>query len=166
MKFEFISDLDDYFCEKYAHYDKICMLPGYRMPKMQDTKMDEFGRTFAYTLPSENMRLALQANKSELLAVLKTQMTDKSFSFSFRPIGFFASIKDNFAKDSFRKWMSVVFPKYGLTAETAIEGVSIDPVIWKKICKGKYYPTKNLLFSIALLHGFSVNDVSDLLSNA
>ena len=164
MNFEFMSDLDEYFCEKYAHYDKICTLPGYRMPKMQDTKTDEFGRTFAYTLPSENMRLALQEKKDELLATLKTQMMDKSFSFSFRPLGVFASLKDNFSKNSFRKWMAVIFPKYGLTAETAVEGVLIDPVLWKRICTGKYYPTKNLIFSIALLHGFSVEDVSDLLS--
>ena len=164
MYFEFMSDLDEYFCEKYAHYDKLCTLPGYRMPKMQDSKTDEFGRTYAYTLPAENMRLALQEKKTELLAKLKEQMTDKSFSFSFRPLGFFAMIRDTFSKNSFRKWKNVVFAKYGLTDEQAIDGITIDPKIWKKICKGKYYPTKNLLFSIALLQGFSLADTSDLLS--
>ncbi|MBQ8658859.1 MAG: hypothetical protein IJ506_06960 [Clostridia bacterium] len=164
MNFEFMSDLDEYFCEKYAHYDKLCTLPGYRMPKMQDSKTDEFGRTYAYTLPAENMRLALQEKKTELLAKLKEQMTDKNFSFSFRPLGFFARIGDNFSKNSFRKWKTVVFGKYGLTNETAIEGIEISPKIWKKICGGAYYPTKNLIFSIALLNGFSVADTSDLLS--
>ena len=63
MKFEFIADLDEYFCEKYANYDKLCILPGYKMPLMQASKIDEFGRTRTYTLPAETMRLALQERK-------------------------------------------------------------------------------------------------------
>ena len=69
MKFEFISDLDEYFCEQYANYDKICVLPGYRMPKMQDTREDEFGRKYSYTLPAKTMSLANQEKKAELLSV-------------------------------------------------------------------------------------------------
>ena len=164
MNFEFMADLDEYFCEKYANYDKICMLPGYRMPKMQGTRTDEFGRSFSYTLPAETMRLALQENKAEMLAHLKQHVTDKGFSFSFRPLGMFAQIRDTFAKASFRKWAKIVFPKYGLTMENANEGVSIDAEIWKKICKGKYYPTKNLVLSIALVHGISYQDTVSLLS--
>ena len=164
MSFEFIADLDAYFCEKYANYDKICMLAGFRMPKMQDTRTDEFGRTFSYTLPAETMRIALQENKAEMLAHLKQHVTDKGFSFSFRPLGVFAQIRDTFAKASFRKWAKIVFPKYGLTMENANEGVSIDAGIWQKICKGKYYPTKNLILSLALVHGISFEDTAALLS--
>ena len=69
--FDFIADLDEYFCEKYANYDKLCVLKGYRMPKMQDTKVGADGRTYAYTLPANTMRLALQENKAELLKTLK-----------------------------------------------------------------------------------------------
>ena len=29
MTFDFIEDLDEYFCEKYANYDHICILKGY-----------------------------------------------------------------------------------------------------------------------------------------
>ena len=164
MNFEFMADLDEYFCEKYANYDKICMLPGFRMPKMQDTRTDEFGRTFSYTLPAETMRIALQENKAQMLADLKQHVTDKGFSFSFRPLGLFSQIHDTFAKATFRKWAKIIFPKYGLTMETAADGLSIDKEIWKKICKGKYYPTKNLILSLALVHGISYQDTSSLLS--
>ena len=42
-KYAFISDLDDYFCEKYANYDRMCVLKGYVMPKMQTTQRREDG---------------------------------------------------------------------------------------------------------------------------
>ena len=35
MGFAFMEDLDGYFCEKYANYDRLCVLKGYEMPKMQ-----------------------------------------------------------------------------------------------------------------------------------
>ena len=81
--YDFIKDLDEYFCEKYANYDKLCVLTGYKMPLMQASQVDEFGRTRAYTLPADRMRLALQEKKTELLAQLKSKMTDVTFSFSF-----------------------------------------------------------------------------------
>ena len=70
--FDFIADLDGYFCEKYANYDKICVLPDYKMPKMQTSEVREDGRTYAYTLPANTMRLALQEKKAELLQTLKS----------------------------------------------------------------------------------------------
>ena len=69
--FDFITDLDEFFCEKYAGYDKLTVLPGYKMPVMQASKTDEFGRTYAYTLPAETMRLSAQENKAELLEEFK-----------------------------------------------------------------------------------------------
>ena len=81
-----LTDLDEYFCKKYANYDKLCTLPGYRMPKMQTSEVREDGRTYAYTLPANTMRLALQENNAELLADLKTKLQDKTFSFSFTPL--------------------------------------------------------------------------------
>lgn len=163
MAFDFMSDLDEYFCEKYANYDKLCILPDYRMPKMQETTKDEFGRSYSYTLPADRMRLSLQEKKAELLAALKEQMADKSFSFSFRPLGFWAWVRDRFSKYSFKKLKGGVFSKYSLTDEQTIEGIEIAPEIWKKICKGGYYPTKNLIFSIALVHGISYEDTDYLL---
>ena len=70
-KYAFISDLDDYFCEKYANYDRMCVLKGYVMPKMQTTQRREDGTDYSYTLPPETMRLSLQENKAALLKQLK-----------------------------------------------------------------------------------------------
>jgi hypothetical protein len=85
--YDFITDLDGYFCETYANYDKLCILPGYVMPVMQRSEVREDGRTYAYTLPAETMRLANQEKKEEILRELKSRLTDITFSFSFRPVG-------------------------------------------------------------------------------
>ena len=79
--FDFIADLDAYFCKLYASYDKICMLKGYQMPKRQTSEVRN-GKTYAYTLPKENLSLDYQENKTEMLAELKEKLLDKSFSFT------------------------------------------------------------------------------------
>lgn len=88
MGFDFLEDLDEYFCEKYANYDQICILKGYEMPKMQTTERREDGTDYSYTLPASTMRLSAQKNKTDLLRQLKEKMTDSTFSFTFRPVGF------------------------------------------------------------------------------
>ena len=161
--FDFIADLDAYFCEVYANYDKLCVLKGYRMPKMQDSKVDEFGRTYAYTLPANTMRLALQENKTELLKALKKQMRDKTFSFSFRPLGFFVQIRNRFSHYAFFKWLQAMLKKYNLTPMEAGEHLDIEPKIWKGIVKGKFIPTKNTVLSLALTANLSMEDTENLL---
>ncbi len=161
--FDFIADLDEYFCEKYANYDKLCVLPGYRMPKMQDSKVDEDGRTYAYTLPANTMRLALQENKAELLQTLKTRMVDKTFSFSFRTVGFFTRIRDAFSKYAPHKWLVATLAKNGVTVEEAGKALDIAPAIWQGIVKGKYLPSKNTLFSLALTAHIGEEDMKNLL---
>ncbi|MBQ8291097.1 MAG: hypothetical protein IJX88_01120 [Clostridia bacterium] len=161
--FDFIADLDDYFCEKYANYDKLCVLPGYRMPKMQTSEVREDGRTYAYTLPANTMRLALQEQKTELLQTLKKQLGDKTFSFSFRALGFFARIKNKHSRYGFVKWFQAVKAKYNLSDEEAGESLSIDKEIWTAICKGNFMPTKNLLLSLALTAHFNMEDTENLL---
>ncbi len=95
--YDFITDLDGYFCETYANYDKLCILPGYVMPVMQRSEVREDGRTYAYTLPAETMRLANQEKKEEILRELKSRLTDITFSFSFRPVGKFTRIHNLFS---------------------------------------------------------------------
>lgn len=162
--YDFITDLDDYFCEKYANYDRLCVMPGYRMPKMQTSEVREDGRTYAYTLPANTMRLALQENKAEILALLKKQICDKTFSFSFRPLGLFARIKNKNSRYGFVKWLQLVLSRYNLPAEEAGDALSIDPQIWKGIYKGNYMPTKNLVLSLALTAQFSMEETTDLLA--
>ena len=162
--YDFIADLDEYFCKKYANYDKLCVLPGYKMPLMQASEVDEFGRTRTYTLPADRMCLALQEKKGELLAVLKTKMADVTFSFSFRPLGLFASIKNRTSKYGFAKNFKKMLEKYGVSEADALAGLNISEEIWTKICKGKFLPSKNLIFSLALTAQFSLDDTEELLA--
>ena len=119
-KYAFISDLDDYFCEKYANYDRMCVLKGYVMPKMQTTQRREDGTDYSYTLPPETMRLSLQENKAALLKQLKERMCDYTFSFSFRPLGFFEKLRCNRSKYSFKKVFAGICAKYSVTSEQAL----------------------------------------------
>ena len=162
--FDFIADLDEYFCEKYANYDRLCVLPGYKMPVMQASEVDEFGRTRAYTLPANTMRLALQEKKKELLARLKEKMVDVTFSFSFQPMGFFASLKSKYSKYGFTKNFKKMLEKYGLSEADAFAGVDISEEIWRKICNGKFLPSKNLVLSLALTAQLSFDDTEELLA--
>ena len=164
MKFEFIEDLDSFFCEKYANYDKICILPGYRMPKMQATTVDAFGRKYSYTLPAETMRLANQEKCAELLVELKERMTDKNFSFSFRPLGFFERIADTFSKDSFRKTLKTVCKRHNADSIAVAEGLEVDPAIWKRIVSGGFYPSKPLVLALGLSAHFTYRETKELLN--
>lgn len=162
QKFGFLSDLDEYFCEKYANYDRLCVIDGYRMPKMQATERREDGRLYSYTLPAETMRLAKQEKRMEILAILKSKITDKSFSFSFEPAGFFERLAKN-KKYSFKNVLAEVLRKNSVTSEEVGASLSIDKTTWKKICSGDYLPTKNLIFSIALIARVSYEDACLLL---
>lgn len=162
--YDFITDLDAYFCEKYANYDKLCVLEGYKMPKMQTSEVREDGRTYAYTLPANTMRLALQENKDELLATLKTRMLDLTPSFSFRPQGIFSRIRTTFSKYGFAKNFKKIMEKYAFTSEEALEKLTVSEEIWKNILKNKFLPSKNLILSLALVGHFSYEDTVALLS--
>ena len=113
--YDFIADLDGFFCEAYANYDKLCILPGYVMPLMQRSEVREDGRTYAYTLPANTMRLANQEKKNEILAELKKRLTDTTFSFSFRPVGKFHRVKNIFSKYAFHKNLKKTLDKYGIS---------------------------------------------------
>ena len=162
--FDFLSDLDAYFCEKYANYDKLCTLSGYQMPQMKATRVLENGRTYAYTLPSETMRLATQENKEDILKTLKENVLDKSFSFSFRPCGFFTRFRNFFVKDAFYKEWKKIFEKYNISKEEAHSHLDVAEEVWENIWKGKFLPTKNLLYSFALTSHISYEDTKMLLA--
>ena len=161
--YDFIADLDGFFCETYANYDKLCILPGYVMPLMQRSEVREDGRTYAYTLPAETMRLANQEKKDEILAELKTRLTDTTFSFSFRPVGKYYRIKNVFSKFAFHKNLKKMLNKYGVSFAEARENLNVSEEIWKGIEKGKFEPTRNLLYSLALTAQFSYDDTCALM---
>lgn len=161
--YDFIADLDGYFCEVYANYDKLCILPGYVMPVMQRSEVRADGRTYAYTLPAETMRLANQEKKTEILAELKTRLTDTTFSFSFRPVGKFDRVRNWFSKYAFYKTLRKMLDKYGISFAEAGEHLDVSEEVWKGIEKGRFEPTKNLVYSLALTAQFSYDDTCALL---
>ena len=160
---DFILDLDAYFCEKYEGYDKLSVLPGYKMPLMQASEMDDFGRMRTYTLPANTMRLATQEKKAEILVEFKKRICDLTFSFSFRPVGFFARMKAKCSQYAFYKTLATIMSTYNVTDADVLEGLDISEEIWKKIRKGAFLPTKNLLLSLALLANISFDDTHRLL---
>ena len=162
--FDFIIDLDEYFAKEYAGYDKLTVLPGYKMPLMQSTKTDENGKTVTYTLPADTMALAKQENKDELLALLKEKMVDKTFSFSFSVLSGWGRVKQAFSKYGFAKNLKKFMAKYNLTDEDILSNVNVAPEIWKGIRKGKFLPTKNLILTLAFTVQFSYEDTKALLS--
>ena len=161
--YDFIQDLDSYFCENYANYDKLCVLPDYKMPLMQASEVREDGRTYAYTLPANTMSLAKQEKKDELLAALKERMADTTFSFSFCVQNFFEKMRNFFSKYAFYKHLDKILQKYDVTDKQVLEHIDISEEIWQGIRKNKFLPTKNLLLSLALTEYFSLQDTQTLL---
>lgn len=162
--YDFITDLDEYFCEKYANYDKLCVLPDYKMPLMQASEVREDGRTYAYTLPADTMNLAKQEKKTELLATLKERMADTTFSFSFRTQSFFGKVRNVFSKYGFYKHFNKILQKYDITDENVLAHIDVSEEIWKGIRKNTFLPTKNLLLSLALTEHISLEDTQFLLA--
>lgn len=165
--FDFLNDLDEYFCEKYAGYDKLTVLSGYKMPVMQATKTGADGRVYAYTLPADTMRLAAQENKEELLAALKEKMLDKTFSFSFVPLSFFGRVKQRFSKFGFAKNFKRVLTKQGLSEsdlKAQLDHLDVSDEILRGILKGKFLPSKNLILTVAFLAQLSFQQTEMLLT--
>lgn len=163
MKYEFLADLDDYFCEKYENYDKICVLKGYVMPKMQDSKRLPDGRDYAYTLPANTMRLALQKDKESLLAQVKESIFDGSFSFAARPLSVWERWRNARNKRSFKKVFPIVLQRKNLTTEEVGEKLPVPKTTYARLLSGKYEPTRNLIYSIALGFSLSYEDGKELM---
>lgn len=161
--FAFLSDLDDYFAETYSDYDRVCVLPGYSMPQMQAVKRLDDGRDFAYTLPASTMAISNQKEKDKILSELKKTLSDGTVSFSFRPLSLWERGKNRRNKQAFYKILPRILLSYGVKKEEIGDKLPIEKEIWEKILKGKFLPTKNLLFSLALLFSFSFEDTESLL---
>lgn len=54
--------------------------------------------------------------------------------------------------------------KYNTGAAEAGKLLDVDAVTWSRVCKGAYWPTKNLLFSLAITSHISLEDTCDLLA--
>ena len=159
---DFIADLDDYFCKTYESYDQICTLQGYKMPKRQTSEVRN-GKTYAYTLPQELLKLDRQENKEKMLVELKEKLSDKTFSFTFYTVGIWQKWKyRKFYKEA-KQTFAALLQKYQVTDEEVQKLLDIDLVIWKNIVKGKFMPSKNLLLSLCMAAHFSITDTETLL---
>ena len=161
---DFLADLDEFFCEQFANYDLFCGLPEYRMPKMHVTTTDEYGRKNSYTLPKNTMRLANQERKAELLKIVKEKLVSRDFTFSFQTVKWYAQLGHRCKKTGFVKVAEEVAKHYNVSFEGLFEGTSVAEEIVQGIKKGKFLPTKNLLFAVALSARLTMADTEALMS--
>lgn len=158
METQYLTSLDEYFCEQYSDYVRLSALEGYEMPEVVSVGADgNIERK-----DSEVMRLCRQKNKENLLALLKEGLADTefTFNFSFRP--FRDRVRDPFRKFTFAKLLPEALAHAGETAEGAGEKLDISPKIWQKIVKGKLYPEKNTVLALALVTAMQQADVINL----
>ncbi len=159
---ELIADLDAFFCEYYEGYDKICVLKGYKMPLMQRSEMQN-GKMRAYTLPANTMRLSLQENAEDLLRQLKEKITDKTISFSFNTVKLFKRLRKREQYKIAHQTFIALLKLYKMDVDT-VDGLQIEKEVWNNIRKGKFLPSKNLIFSLAILGNFTTDDTQKMLN--
>lgn len=148
--------LDEYFCSQYANQTKLAAIPGFVQPVVN-----------AETILSgdvERYKLSHQKEKETLLAAFKQSLVDKDFSFSFTEKSLFKRMKERKNKNTFEKVFSRVAEKYSLDKVALYRELTVSESIWRKILKGVYNPSKNLILALSLSCGLSGKDASLLLS--
>lgn len=157
---DFITALDEYFCAQYADYVRLSAIEGYEMPEV--VYVDKGGNIARRD--SSCMRLIYQKNKDELLKKFKLALcdTDYAFNFSFIPLG--ERLRMPFKKYTFAKLLPDCLRRAGETVESAGEKLDIGKKFWRKIVKGKLYPSKNTVLALALTCRLQAQDTSNLLA--
>ena len=155
-----MKELDEFFCTQFCDYVRLSAIEGYKMPEMLTVGPD--GNITR--LDAKFMRLSYQAEWEQLLARFKEGLADTSFTFDFSYPRFFERTRDRFRKDTFAKLLPVVLKKYDETPESVGEKLTVEPVIWKGIVKGKFYPEKNVVMALALVCRMNMFDVNNLLA--
>lgn len=158
MEYSYLKALDEYFSAQYADYVRITAIEGYRMPEMLTVGAD--GNITRKD--SSQMRLCYQPECETLLRRFKEGLADTDFTFDFRFPPRFERLRDRFRKHTFAKLLPTVLAKYGETAESVGKRLTLEPVIWQGIVKGKFYPEKNTVMAIALLVRMQSADVNNL----
>lgn len=114
--------------------------------------------------PLPPWRLAAQKQPEVLLAELKEGLCGSVLLFFLQAAVFFRRIRNKFSKNSFHAILPNVLARRNLTKESAGELLAVDGKVWQRICSGRYLPTKNLLFSLALAAGMSFDDLSEMMA--
>ncbi len=160
MKSEHLRALDEYFCALYSDYVKLSAIEGYVMPDVLYVASD--GNVARRD--SSCMRLCHQKNCEELLARLKSNLADTTFTFSFGFPTIRERISDHFRKDTFAKLLPETLRHCGVTQEEAGARLDIEPRFWNLIVKGRLYPEKNTILALALVCRMQWQDVLNLLA--
>lgn len=153
---DFINDLDDYFCKNYLNQTRLAAIAGFVQPVLGE-EADPFD--------AEPYKLCHQKRAKELLATFKEGLIDRDFSFSFAEVPFLTYLKDKRRASAFCNMLPSAFRKYSLDTDNFFRDLSVSEEVWKKIVKGRYYPSKNLILAIALVGGISEKDTRVLLSS-
>lgn len=159
MEYDYLTQLDDFFCEQYSDYVKIAAIEGYRMPEMLTVGADG---NIARRDPS-CMRICHQENRRAVLENFKAAYVDTEFTFNFSYLPLRKRIRDHFRKYTFAKLLPTVLKRYKMTPQEAGEQLALEPAIWQGIVKGKFLPEKNTLMALALTCRMQTADVNNLL---
>lgn len=160
MNKSYLTALDEYFCEQYSDYTKLSAIEGYAMPEVVYVGAD--GNITRRD--SSVMRLCKQEKRDELLQKFKADLFDTTFTFNFRYRTFREKLHDIGGKHTFAKLLPVCLTRCHETVESAGEKLDLEPVVWKNIVKGKFYPEKNTLIALALVCRMGEQEVNALLS--
>ncbi len=151
MQTDFLKSLDDFFCDKYVNYGKLAAIAGYERP---------LGAT-----DGERFKLSKQPKREEILARFKEGLVDKDFSFTFETLTWKQKLKDVRRTYTFKRNLPFLFRKYSLDEKTFYKEIDMSEEVWRNIVKGRFYPSKNAIFAMALAGGFSHKDTSIVLSS-
>lgn len=151
MQADFLKSLDDFFCDKYVNYGRLAAIAGYERP---------LGAT-----DGERFKLSKQPKREELLARFKEGLVDRDFSFTFEPLTLKQKLRDLKRTYTFKRNLPFLFRKYSLDEKTFYKEIDMSEEVWRNIVKGKFYPTKNAIFAMALAGGFSHKDTATVLSS-
>ena len=159
MSEDFIKDLNEYFCKKYANYGLISSLPSYESLTismvLQNRNRIEEGEYSA----NEMRKLLYQPNVEQVLKELKERYVDNNFTFSVRIAPFRMRVKAFFrSKKLPGALIAEKIRKSGEDPAAMAQMLGVSEEIWKNVLRGYYIPEKVLLFKLALLLGMSQED--------
>ncbi|MGN1234704.1 MAG: hypothetical protein ACI4U2_01825 [Christensenellaceae bacterium] len=159
--YPFLEDLDEYFCKTYDNSWRITTIPGYVVPAGLWKKPEAKD---GYAPIAEELKLCYQPDRAALVERFCASYEDDGFSFSFKEIPWTDRVKNVFRKHTFRKLLVAYLKRYHIEASTFGERLALEPVVWERMCSGRYEPTKDTVFAIAVTAGMTLAECRDLLA--
>lgn len=159
MSEDFIHDLNEYFCKKYANYELISTMPSYESVTISMVLKNRNRIEEGEYTANEMRKISYQPHPEQILAELKERYVNNNFTFSVRVAPLRMRFKALFrSKDLPGPMVARLIRNYGEDPETFGEKAGVSAGIWKDMLRGRYIPEKVLLFKIFLLLGVSLED--------